>query len=165
MECRCLLSPIPHLCQLTGWSFQCEWWWEMPQDLLYRRRWQSKRKATRHPSSFELPASYREPLLLRNRKGAVRKLVAESLSLNSFLKPVQITAGVKLNSLESVIERNTIRTIKIIGQSRRVGHSFISNINASISIYLLSICKLFVNSEEKQPISALKAFLPLCGFS
>lgn len=87
--------------------------------------------------------------------------------MNSFLTPVQISAGVKLNRWESVIERYTMHAIKSIGWGGKVGYVFILCVpdrRAFISVYRQCICKPFVNSEEKQHIQALKAFLPLCVF-
>lgn len=62
--------PFPQfvLYQLTGWSSQCVWWWGKLLGLPCRRRWQSKQKATKPPSSVGLPGLCTEPLLLWGRR-------------------------------------------------------------------------------------------------
>lgn len=65
------------LYQLTGWSSQCVWWWGKLLGLLCKRRWQSKQKATKLPSSVGLPGLCMEPLLLWGRRKSKSFRLAE----------------------------------------------------------------------------------------
>lgn len=68
------------LYQLTGWSSQCVWWWGKLLGWPCRRRWQSKQKATRLPSSVGLPGLCTEPLLLWGRRKSKSFHLAEECS-------------------------------------------------------------------------------------